>query len=81
MRSVIHLSLINIVMSIIILNRNGGGDCNNDLFTPACCHMSRICDAVFGPGSHKLYHILKSNLNCHSNSECVVGCNVFLTSS
>ena len=22
--------------------------------------MSRICDAVFGPSSHKLYHILKS---------------------
>ena len=52
MRSVIHLSLINIVMSIIILNRNGGGDCNNDLFIPACYHMSSICDAVFGPGSH-----------------------------
>jgi len=34
MRSVIHLSLVNIVMSIINLNRNGGGDCNNDLFTP-----------------------------------------------
>ena len=50
-----------IVKSIIILNRNGGGDCNNDLFAPACCHMSRICDAVFGPCSRKLYHILHSN--------------------
>ena len=35
LRSVIsiHLSFGPIVMSII-LNRNGGGDCNNDLFLP-----------------------------------------------
>ena len=31
----LYLSLIQVVMSIIItLNRNGGGDCNNDLFSP-----------------------------------------------
>ena len=31
---------------IFILNRNGGGDCNNDLFSPASSHVSSNCDAV-----------------------------------
>ena len=35
-----------IVKSIVILNRNGGGVCNNDLFSPASSHVSCICDAV-----------------------------------
>ena len=35
-----------IVKSIVILNRNGGGVCNNDLFSPASSHVSSICDAV-----------------------------------
>ena len=35
-----------IVKSIVILNRNGGGVCNNDLFSPASSCVSSICDAV-----------------------------------
>ena len=43
------VDLYLIVKSIIfILNRNGGGDCNNDLFSPASSHVSSNCDAVFG---------------------------------
>ena len=45
-------------MSIIIsLNRNGGGDCNNDLFSP---HGQRNCDAVSDSApNHSLLKIIK----------------------
>ena len=63
-----------IVKSIVILNRNGGGVCNNDLFSPASSHVSSICDAV---SDSALYNSQLKTSGIHSIPAREIDCIAF----
>ena len=62
------------VKSIVILNRNGGGVCNNDLFSPASSHVSSICDAV---SDSALNNCQLKTWGIHSILACEIDCIAF----